>query len=446
MDNPDIKIVQVNVEDLIAADYNPRKWDTAAIAQLKESISKFGLIDPIIVNSATHRFNIILGGHFRLYCAKQIGYKTVPVVYIDVPTLEKEIEINLRLNKNSGAWDFNLLANIDQDLLHMVGFDQTDITKIFDLDEDVEDDFDLDDELEGNHTPVAKLGDVYQLGEHRLMCGDATNPDHLRELMGGVQADMVFTDPPYNVAYEGGGNYANTGTPKREMIKNDKMSSQEFAEFMDKSLKNMMDNCKGVFYVCMSSKELAALKDAFEKAGGHWQGFIIWVKNTFTLSRADWQNQYEPILYGWNDKVVNHYFAGFRNEGNVWENLEVFKPEFDGVTTTIKVGDHHVEIYGKVEGRICKKREVVDIWREKKPTKSTEHPTMKPVKLVAKAIRASSLRGGIVLDSFGGSGSTLIACEETGRICRTMELDPQYADVIIHRWEKLTQSKAVKLN
>lgn len=444
MDN--ITIVQVKIEELKAAEYNPRKWDTIQINQLKESISRFGLIDPIIVNSAPHRFNIILGGHFRLYCAKQLGFAEVPVVYVNIPEIEKEIELNLRLNKNSGTWDFNLLSNLDQDLLSKVGFDSSEITKIYDLDEDVEDDFDLDEELDNNTAPEAKIGDIYQLGRHRLMCGDSTNPDHLKALMGGVQADMVFTDPPYNVAYEGGGNYANHGTPKREMIKNDKMSSQEFAEFMDKALKNMMDNCKGVFYVCISSKELAALKDAFEKAGGHWQGFIIWVKNTFTLSRSDWQNQYEPILYGWNNKTVNHYFAGFRDQGDVWENLEVFKPEFDGVKTTIKVGDHHVEIYGKAEGRVCKKKECVDIWREKKPTKSTEHPTMKSIKLVAKAIRASCLRDGIVLDSFGGSGSTLIAAEETGRICYTIELDPQYVDVIIHRWEKLTGETAVKLN
>lgn len=214
---------------------------------------------------------------------------------------------------------------------------------------------------------------------------------------------------------------------------------------MDCAIKNMLDNTQGAFYICMSSKELASLKDVFEKNGGHWQSFIIWVKNTFTLSRSDWQNQYEPILYGWNGDLTNHYFAGMRDEGNVWENLQKLKPQYDGVETTIKIGAYHLKLKGQVDGKVCRKNDSVDIWHENKPTKSAEHPTMKPLKLCAKGIKASSLRGGIVLDTFLGSGSTLIASQETGRICYGMELDPQYVQVIINRWEKLTGKKAIKI-
>jgi len=289
-----------------------------------------------------------------------------------------------------------------------------------------------------------KLGDVYQLGQHRIICGDATNPKDYEKLMAGKKANMVFTDPPYNVAYTGGGNYANHGTPKREMIKNDEMSATDFYNFLDRSIMFMLENCDGIFYICMSSKELASLKDVFEKNGGHWQSFIIWVKNTFTLSRSDWQNQYEPILYGWNDNNKKHYFKGFRDEGNVWENLDRLKCTYDGEETTIKVGNYHLKIKGRAEGTVCRKNEEVDIWYEKKPTKSKEHPTMKPIALVTKAIKASSELGEIVLDAFVGSGTTIIASEQIGRVCYAMELDPQYVQVCIDRWEILTGKKAIK--
>lgn len=223
------------------------------------------------------------------------------------------------------------------------------------------------------------------------------------------------------------------------------MSAEAFHQFLNDSIRNMLAYTQGAFYICMSSKELASLKDVFERNGGHWQSFIIWVKNTFTLSRSDWQNQYEPILYGWNDDLKNHYFAGMRDEGNVWENLEKLRPTYDGLETVIKIGQYHLKIKGQAEGVVCRKNESVDIWYEKKPTKSTQHPTMKPLKLVAKAIKASSLRGGVVLDSFLGSGSTLIAAEETGRVCYGMEIDCHYVQVIIDRWELLTSEKAKKL-
>lgn len=203
------------------------------------------------------------------------------------------------------------------------------------------------------------------------------------------------------------------------------MSKADFLEFCQGFCRNLVGFCNGAIYICMSSSELPNLKTAFEDAGGHWQSFIIWAKNTFTLSRSDWQNQYEPILYGWSKDVVNHYFAGFRNQGNIWK-----KEPTDA------------ELLKWAKGMIQKTP--TDVWEEKKPSKSPEHPTMKPIKLVAKAIQASSLEEGTVLDLFGGSGSTLIACEQTNRKCYIMELDPRYCQVIIERWAKFTGKDPIR--
>ncbi len=437
------KIIDTKIQDLKPATYNPRKWSDKATAELKESIKRFGMIDPIIANGAPKRKGIVIGGHFRLKVAKDLGYKTVPVVYVNIPSAEKEKELNLRLNKNTGDWDLDLLAQFEMSLLKDVGFDSKDLDKLFGEETEDDDQFDPDEVLGGITEPESKLGEIYELGTHRLMCGDATNPEHLRKLLDGKEADMVFTDPPYNVDYQGS---MNTHTQnKREGIKNDAMSTEEFAEFLRKAIRNMLQNCKGVFYICMGSKELGSMKQIYEDEGGHWQSFIMWVKNTFTLSRSDWQNQYEPILYGWHGETVNHYFAGWRDEANVWEDLEALKPAFNGKTTTIKLGEIHLELDGPVTGRVINKKALTDIWREKKPSKSTEHPTMKPIKLVAKAIKASSTRDQIVLDPFGGSGSTLIACEELGRKCCMMELDPKYVDVIRKRYAKFLEKDKKKI-
>jgi DNA modification methylase len=195
----------------------------------------------------------------------------------------------------------------------------------------------------------------------------------------------------------------------------------------------------------MSSSELPNLKKAWENNGGHWQSFIIWVKNNFTLSRADYQNTYEPMLYGWAKNIKNHFFIERRDIANVWEDLREVKTEFDGTHTSIKFQGFEVKIEGQVKGIIKRKKQRTDIWRYDKPTVSKEHPTMKPVALCLEAVKNSSQRGDIVLDLFLGSGSTAIACEKSGRRCYGMELDPQYIDVIISRWEKFTGQKAIKL-
>lgn len=442
--NMETRIIQVDTKALIPAEYNPRKWDRKAFKQLRKSIETFGFPDPVIVNSSPKRKNIIIGGHFRVEVAKDLKLKKVPVVYVNIPDIKQEKELNLRLNKNQGEWDLDLLAEFERDILKMVGFDSKALDKIYE-DESTDDDFDPDQALAGASGSNIKPGDAYQLGDHRIVCGDATDIESYKKLFFDTEesVDMVFTDPPYNVNYEGG-----MGTHKknkREGIENDNMNDDDFSALLEVSLKRMMTWCNGVFYICMGSKELATLKEAFEDAGGHWQSFIIWAKNTFTLSRSDWQNQYEPILYGWNGSNTKHYFAGYRDEGNVWEGLDKLKPIFDGSHTLIRIGNVHLQLDGQVTGTIVDKEQMTDIWREKKPSRNAEHPTMKPVPLVAKAIKASTARGGSVLDPFGGSGSTLIAAEQTQRKCFMMEIDPKYVEVIINRWEKLTKRKAEKL-
>jgi len=256
-------------------------------------------------------------------------------------------------------------------------------------------------------------------------------------LCEGNRAQMCFTDPPYNVDYQGGmGTHEQN---KRERIQNDKMSKGAFREFMEKAMRPIVQNTDGGIYVCMSSSELDSLKDGFEAVGGHWQSFIIWVKNNFTLSRADYQNTYEPILYGWRGGIVNHYFTQRRDIANVWEDLSKVKTEYDGKSTTITFQGFKVRIQGKVEkGEVIRKKQHTDIWRHDKPTKSSEHPTMKSVGLIVEAITNSSGQGDIVLDTFLGSGSTLIASEKTGRICYGMELDSKYIDVIVQRYCEYT--------
>lgn len=180
--------------------------------------------------------------------------------------------------------------------------------------------------------------------------------------------------------------------------------------------------------------------------GGHWQSFLIWVKHTFTLSRSDYQQQYEPILYGWKKGQGEHYFVGWRDEGNVWEDLCTLKASFEDGKTILRLGEYHLELDGQVTGRVIRKKDQTDIWHEKKPGKSKEHPTMKPVALVEKAIKASSLRGELVFDPFLGSGTTLIASESTGRTCYGCEMSEMYCDVIIERWEKITERVAEKIS
>jgi len=243
---------------------------------------------------------------------------------------------------------------------------------------------------------VARTGEVWLLGDHRVMCGDSTDSGDVGRLMGGKKANMAVTDPPYNVSYgEHGGA---SGTGRRRTVRNDNLG-EGFYDFLLIACQNILSHTDGAVYIFMACAELHTLQRAFVDAGGHWSTFIIWAKNTFTLGRSDYQRQYEPILYGWREGD-KHHWCGDRDQG--------------------------------------------DVWRFDKPTASPLHPTTKPVPLIQRAIENSSSNGDILLDPFLGSGTTLIACERSGRTCYGMELEPHYVDVAVKRWESFTGETATK--
>ena len=419
-----------NISTLRSWEKNPRSITEKDFNRLKNQIKKLGQYKPLIITADGE----VIGGNMRLKAYQALGIQNVWVSTVTPKNEAEKLEYALSDNDRAGQYEEELLAQL---ILETPDFSADDyrldlgkLSTIKELLSKFSPDPDEDDVPEIDQTvSYSKQGEVYQLGEHRLMCGDSTNLSDYQKLMNGALADLIFTDPPYNVDYKGGGGQ------KRSGIKNDKMSAEAFEQFLSNALSAMMKVSAdhAPFYICMSPKELGTLKQAFEKNGGHWQGTIIWVKNKFTLGGSDYQHQYEPILYGWKDGC-SHFWAGDRNKGDVWESLEEIKPHFDGIHTILRLPGYEIKLEGKVDGQIIRKKEQSNIWRFDKPLKSDEHPTMKPVKLVTHALRNSSQIGNIVLDPFGGSGSTLIASHKTDRICYTMELDPKYCDVIRKRY------------
>ena len=395
------KIEQWPTAKLLPYARNARTHSDDQVAQIAASIAEFGFTNPILAGSD----GIIVAGHGRLAAAQKLGLEIVPVVVLDhlSPTQRRALVIaDNRIAENAG-WD-DAMLRIELEALQLEGFD-LDITG-FDADAlaeliagdepDNEGQTDEDAVPEVSETPISHPGDVWIMGQHRLLCGDSTVAESYDRLMQGDVADMVFTDPPYNV------NYANSAKDKMRgkdrAILNDNLGDG-FYDFLLAALKPTVANCRGGIYVAMSSSELDVLQAAFRAAGGKWSTFIIWAKNTFTLGRADYQRQYEPILYGWPEGAQRHW-CGDRDQG--------------------------------------------DVWAIKKPQKNDLHPTMKPVELVERAIRNSSRPGNVVLDPFGGSGTTLIAAEKSGRVARLIELDPKYVDVIVRRWEDFTGQTAIR--
>lgn len=414
---------------------NPKLHDNEMIEQ---SIARNGYVFNVYVDEN----NVLIAGHGRLGALKKQGYEEIEVIKVSGLTDEQKNELMLADNRMTelGGYDYTKLKSFDENILKNAGFGDM-LDELFPVDQAAKD----DDVPETPEEPIAKVGDIYQLGRHRIMCGDSTSKNDVEKLMDGQKAQMCFTDPPYNVDYTGG-----MGTHEkneRKGILNDKMSKEAFFLFLSDVSQRIIESVEGGVYICMSSSELDTLKLAFEKSGGHWQSFIIWVKNNFTLSRSDFQHLYEPILYGWPGNIKNHYFINDRSIPNVWEDLREIKTEYVDGHTIISFQGYKIKLEGKIEkGEVVKKKQKTDIWRYDKPVKSTEHPTMKPVALCTEAILCSSKRDQIVLDLFLGSGSTLIAAEKAGRACFGMELDPKYVDVVIKRYEDFTGDKAVKIN
>lgn len=392
------------VDKLIPYARNSRTHNDEQVEQIVASIKEFGFTNPILIGAD----DVIIAGHGRLLAAQRMGLKEVPVVRLPHLTETQRRALVIADNKialNAG-WDEEMLAIEMKELkdfdfdLDILGFSEEELKELAAFGEpEAEAQSEEDEVPEAPEEPITKYGDIWVMGEHRLICGDSTLYDDVKKLMQDETASMVFTDPPYNVNY--GATMKDSlryhaGTLGGRKIMNDNLGDG-FAQFLTDSLSNLMMFNNGAAYVCMSSSELHTLYNAFIAAGGKWSTFIIWAKNTFTLGRADYQRQYEPILYGWGaDK--KHYWCGDRDQSDVWE-------------------------YNK-------------------PVKNDLHPTMKPVELVERALNNSSKTGEIVLDGFGGSGSTLIAAEKTGRKARLVELDPKFCDVIVKRWEEYTGKKA----
>jgi DNA modification methylase len=413
-------ISYVDVSELRPAEYNPRKWDEPAAKKLAESIKRFGLIDPIIVNSASNRRNVVIGGHFRLEVAKNLGITQVPVVYVNIPNILKEKELNLRLNRNTGEWDFDLLKSFDVELLLDVGFDDADLSHIWDENLGVEnDDFDVKKEIERIKEPKTKLGDIYELGSHRLICGDATNPEVVKKLVQDEKVSMLYCDPPYNIALDysnGIGTYGKYGGKT-----NDKKTEDEYKNFLKQTLVNGLSVTlpdSHIFYWC-DENYIGIVQELYKELGITGKRVCLWIKNNQNVTpQTAFNKVYEPCVYGTQG---NPYLSESVKNLNEVLNKEV--------GTGNRLTDDILDLF--------------NIWLAKRlPAQDYEHPTEKPPTLHEKALRRCTKAGDIVLDLFGGSGSTLIACEQLKRRAYLSEIEPIFCDLIIKRFEKLTGKEA----
>ena len=383
----------LSVDALRPAAYNPRKKLKAGdkeYEKIKNSILEFGYVEPIIVNYDM----TVIGGHQRLTVLKDLGYTEVQCVVVHIEDEHKVKALNIALNKITGAWNEQLLADLLVDLqsvdfnTDLTGFEAPEIEQLFSKvhNKDIkEDDFDVEEELK--NPPISRKGDIWLLGRHRVICGDSTLPETYTKLMEGRRANLVLTDPPYNVNVE----------ETAGKIQNDNMPDEDFYKFLFAAFTNMeqnMENDASIYVFHADSKGLI-FRQAFHDAGFYLSGCCIWKKNALVLGRSPYQWQHEPCLFGW------------------------------------KVGGKH-QWYSD--------RKQTNIWEDDRPKSSKDHPTMKPVALMAYPIQNSCMSNCIVLDPFLGSGSTLIACEETGRICYGVELDEKFCDVIVKRYVEKTES------
>ena len=382
-----MQIEKMNISKLKPAEYNPRKDlkpGDAEYEKLKRSIEQFGYVEPVIWNKATGR---VVGGHQRLKVLVDSGLTEVDCVVIELSE-EKEKALNVALNKISGEWNTDKLAMLILDLqgsdfdVSLTGFEEDELADLFSKTAEKEvtdDDFDLTAALE--KASFVERGDVWTVGRHRLVCGDATSAEDTAILMDGKRANLIVTDPPYGVSFKSASGLT---------IQNDSMKNEEFYNFLLSSFKCMADNLEkgGVAYVFHADTEGLNFRKAFIDAGFHLAGVCIWAKNSLVLGRSDYQWQHEPVLYGFMKNGKHPWYAD---------------------------------------------RKQTTIWNYDKPKRSANHPTSKPLDLLGYPICNSSQENSIVLDTFGGSGSTMMACEQTNRICYMMELDEKYASVILRR-------------
>jgi DNA modification methylase len=400
-----VTVDQVPIDALHPDPANPRRIGEAELEALCRSIQQYGLVQPVL---ARREDQTVIGGHQRLLAARKLGLTHVPVIFLDL-SVEAARLLNLALNRIAGDWDEDLLARLLNDLrahadldLSLAGFGDDELDRLLrSLDRrerrERPEAFDLDQALEAmdEREPRTRPGDVWRLGPHRLACGDSTKDEDVARLLDGTTARMAFTDPPYNVDY---GHHGGAGAKQRS-IANDALDAAAWEAFCGAWARQLISQVSGALYVCMSSKEWPTLDRILREAGAHWSDTLIWAKERFVMGRADYQRGYEPVWYGWREGAERHW---------------------------------------------CGARDQSDVWQVARPAASDLHPTTKPLALVERAIENSSQPGDAVLDLFLGSGTTLIACERTGRVCYGLELDPRYVDIAVARWESFTGAQATK--
>lgn len=393
-------------------DKNPRGIKQDAFNQLKERIKRWGQFKPVVITPDGE----VIGGNMRLRAYKELGIEDIWVSVVEPKNEAEKIEIALSDNEELGYYEEDQLAELISTFKNEINLGEYHIHlgKLSNL-QDLLDQYQPTDIVEDEvpelpKEPKSKYGEVYELGRHRLMCGDSTKIEDVEKLMNGQKADMVFTDPPYGMSFDGAiGTHGEKR--KKDKLMNDSLNSKENEAFLDGFITIMRAFNKGAFYISYWRLGIDTIMNALTRNGLRWRNLIIWKKNNFNLSNSDYKSFYEPIVFGWEDDyepvlygwVNEHLFFGKKGETDVWE--------------------------------------LPTIWEIDKTRKNTLHSTMKPVNLCARAIRNSSVVGGSVLDLFGGSGSTLIACEQLDRTCYMMELDPKYCDVIRERYDNFKKDR-----
>lgn len=439
-----VELREVEIAALKPYERNAKQHSKEQVEKIGRSIRELGFLSPCLIDQELN----VIAGHGRIMAAKEIGLTAVPCVFVEGLTEEQRRAYIIADNRLTelGEWDMERvqqeladLADADFDI-SLTGFDPD--LRFDDSMGAIQDDGWTETEPDAAEKPRSRVGDIYQLGNHRLMCGDSTDPEMVAALMNGEKADLMVTDPPYNIGL--GGDESGAAQSTDELAKrrkhqedgafllNDNLGEKEFVEFMGKAMTNGKDALRegGAFYVWYATRTTEQFLQGMRMAGLEVKQILIWVKGHFTLGRQDYQWQHEPCLYGWKDGAA-HYFLDNRKQSTVIEDLmpDLNHMKKDEMAQLLR------EIYAE--------EIATDVIRESKPNVSELHPTMKPLKLIARQIRNSSREGEAVLDLFGGSGTTLIACEQMNRRCFMMEFDPHYADVIVDRWEKMTGKKAV---
>lgn len=438
--NSNLKIQQVKISELLPAKYNPRHWSEPAIEQLTESVKRFGLVDPILVNSATSRHNIVIGGHFRLKVAKDLGIKDVPVVYVDIPDEAKEKELNIRLNKNLGDWDYEMLAEFDESLLADIGFESEELDEIFDLSVDEPETFDLEKELAKLDIKSVEVqkGDVYQLGDSRLMCGDSTIEADFDKLMNGEQANMCMTDPPYILDYlhakRGGKPVTGFGAKRNRRYLETDVLPDNFSElWMANVAKHANPNFSIICYE--NWKNIPVIWEAMAE---HWKikNMIVWHlsnRHQGFASKYKFFSKHDIAMVGASGTV----------EYNHDEEPDGLQEEFETALYAIS-GKPQWE--GYEGGKKYQPTDFIDyIASDEKSSGQGVIFGTKPIEILIPYIKVLTKRGDLVVEPFCGSGSTLIASTKLKRRCYIMEKSPTYAEVAMKRWENLTGLKRVKL-